>query len=141
MKTKTTFATVFLASLSIVGFASARPNPKGEESPKQLFAKIDVDNSRSISETELTTALQRRDDRRLERIAKLEERGSPKAEEAQARFDSHREDPMLGTPEAAAAFIIANFDADGDWELNREEMGKAFSSIRKWRDEAVSRAS
>ncbi|MBK1880423.1 hypothetical protein [Pelagicoccus mobilis] len=141
MKNKTAFATVVIACLSIVGFASARPEMKGDDSPERLFAKMDADNSRSISETELTTALQHRDERRLDRIAKLEERGSPKADEAQARYEVHKEDPMLGSPETAAAFIIANFDVDGDWELDREEMGQAFSSIRKWRDEASSRAS
>lgn len=135
MKYETAFATVLFASLSIVGSVSARPEAREEGSPDSQFARMDVDRSRSISEVELAAALQHRDERHLERIAELEERGSPMADQAKARYDTHREDPLLGAPETAAAFIIANFDADGDWELDREEMGQAFSSIRKWREQ------
>lgn len=135
MKNKTAFATVAFLSFILASFADARPEREGDQSPERLFQVMDADHSQSIDEEELLAALRLREEKRSQRIDELEARNSPKADRMQAQADKAASDGMLGDPDTAAVFIIANFDSDGDWELNREEMGQAFSTLRKWRNE------
>ncbi len=135
MKNKTAFAAVAFLSFILASFTDARPDREGDQSSERLFQVMDADHSQSIDEEELLVALQLREEKRSQRIDELEARNSPKADRLQARADKDASDEMLGDPDTAAVFIIANFDSDGDWELNREEMGQAFSTLRKWRNE------
>lgn len=98
------------------------------------FSRIDQDANRLIDEAELTVAMQAREDKWYTRIAKRVEEGAPHADSVLERYELSKLDMMMGTPERAAAFLIANFDTDGDWELDRDEFDKAFESFKTWRE-------
>lgn len=124
-----------VASLAFVNFVSALPEKRGSETSEQFFRTFDADRSSTIDEGELLLALQSRQGKRAERLARLELAGSPKADQLVDRIEVESQDVLIGTPESASSFIIANFDEDGDSALNQVELSQAFSSIRKWRSE------
>lgn len=141
MKTKIALLSLTLIAFGIsTGFA-ARPDARSTESSIERFDKMDLDHNSSIDETELFVELQSRESLRQFRIANLEGIDAVRAERMQARVEEESLDPMLGTPHKAAAFIVANFDSNGDWVLDREEIGQAFSTIRKWRSEGRTKTS
>lgn len=141
MKYRIAFAAAAVLSILFASFANARSEGKEPQSLEHLFLRMDLDHSESIDEAELVTALQQREDRQMVRIATLKESDRNRASKMAARVEKAQSDSMLGEPDAAAAFLIANFDSDGDWELNREEVGQAFSSVRKWRSEGRGKTS
>ncbi|MDQ8181547.1 hypothetical protein [Pelagicoccus sp. SDUM812005] len=138
MKNKSTFMVLVFSFLLASANAAPGESPRGDIPPDELFARLDVDRSALVDESELALALKFHEQRRMERIAEWAEVDARRAEFLQARMISEQADSMLGTPDRAAAFIMANFDRDGDWELDREEVGQAFSSLRKWRSEGRS---
>ncbi|MBD5781255.1 hypothetical protein IEN85_17275 [Pelagicoccus sp. NFK12] len=138
MKTNRALIGLSLCGLLLQANAAARPELAEAGERTELFLKLDLDHDQRVDEAELMSALARQEQRRLERVSQLDEKDAGKAKALQARIEERREDPMLGTPDKAAAFILANFDQDGDWALDQEEVGQAFSVLRKWRSEGRS---
>lgn len=138
MKTKFVLLSLVLSGLLFQSAASARPDSRARKSPAEFFEAWDLNQDQRVDELELFSALKALEQRRLSWLARLEERDAKKAESIHARRDVQRDDPMLGTPARAAVFMVANFDEDGDWALDRKEVGQAFSALRKWRGAAQS---
>ncbi|MDQ8187123.1 hypothetical protein [Pelagicoccus sp. SDUM812002] len=138
MKTKLALAALVLSSFLATSPAVARSHPSTEKSFEGFLARMDLNQDHLVNEAELKVALQALEDRLWERVSRVEEGDAAEAMVLRARLESNGEDPMLGTPDLAATFIMANFDADGNWELDLEELGQAFSTLRKWRSEGQS---
>ncbi|MBC2607300.1 hypothetical protein [Pelagicoccus albus] len=135
MKTLIAITSLLIASSAFAANSDQRET-RADNPPAagRLFAKIDTDRNDHVDEAELATALFKRDEHQIARINQLQKTGSPRAVVALARFEAEKSDLMLATPEKASGFIVANFDRDGDWELNEAELMTAFRSLHKWQE-------
>jgi hypothetical protein len=77
-----------------------------------VFARYDFDSNLLLSESELEAAMRGLREARPEVAAKRE--------------------AQLGSPEEAAGYLVANFDGDGNWELDVAELESAFATVRRW---------
>ncbi|MDQ8204575.1 hypothetical protein [Pelagicoccus sp. SDUM812003] len=126
MKTKLLIAggLVPLASI-IAATASARPwgppppPPPAEEVVVEFFTDYDTDESNTLTQQELATALQGMREKRMEQRAERPGKG----------LNNDRKGRGPIGPEDLAARLIEDFDADEDAVLDSEELLNALSAM------------
>lgn len=114
MKPRSVIAALIVSLISVGVFAQAETSGevRGGRRLLTVFARYDFDSNLLLSESELEAAVRGLREARPEVAAKRE--------------------ALLGAPEEAAGYLVANFDGDGNWELDVAELESAFATVRRW---------
>ena len=135
MKTK---SFLFLAATAtLCSFAAADSTSEAQDALSakrlELFQAFDADASQSVDQGELLSLMGDQADKRQKRLAKIATEGKQNAAKRLENRNENARNDLIGTPESASAFLVANFDRNGDEALDLQEFSKAFDTLRKWR--------